>query len=146
MHTNSTAKSRALAAKQARECADHLVGHLALPRPGDSEFSREASLENESCQAVHHRPAGGSHFSSDFGRMVGKSLTDTLYQLSKRLVFALARVGIAIERDGVGPKHDLKIGRVSHGKLDIRPAHAFNGLNRFRASLRGGAHEGLFEL
>ena len=95
---------------------------------------------------MHHRPASDSNCLSDFGRMVGKGLADPLDQLSKRLIFTFARVGVAIKRDRVGPKHCLKIGGVAQSKLDISAAHGFYGLDRFRASLSGSAYKRLSEL
>ena len=78
--------------------------------------------------------------------MMGKSLVDTVDQLSKRLIFKFARVGVTIERDRVGAKHCLKIGGVAQGKLDISAAHGFYGLDRFRARLSGSPHERLSKL
>jgi hypothetical protein len=74
-----------------------------------------------------------------------KALFDPFEQLSERFIFALARLGVAVKRDRVGPEHGLEMGWVTQGKLDIGAAHSFYGLDRFRASLIGSPHQRLSE-
>jgi hypothetical protein len=95
---------------------------------------------------VHHRPASDSDCPSDLARLVGKSLADSLDQLSKRFIFMFTRFGVAIKRNRIGSKHCLKIGGVVQGKLEIAAAYSLYGLGRFGPGLGGSAHEQLSEL
>lgn len=85
---------------------------------------------------MHHRPARDGDGQSDRERLIGKRLADFLDQLAEHFVFKLAHVGVAIERDRVGPKHGLKIGGMAQSKPDISAAYSFQGLGRFGPSRR----------
>src|SRR4029453_559388 len=93
---------------------------------------------------VDHGPYSHGNPPPLLGSLARKGLVYLFNQLAERLVLLLARFGIAIERHRVRTEHDLKIGRMADGEVDIGLAHGHDGIARF-PRIGGSARERLSE-